>query len=166
MFVMRARRGMFTGLLTLLCAGAGCGWIAGEVAEQKVRQEALEAMTYDDLDALWAEAVELWDEYDCTLPKAPEADETFDCTEGGKRWLRVKSSSGAYRIELEHEVTRTKTDAEGKSTEEKVRQRDWDLEFKLLERVDPKKAEEIDAAARAKGQKAKDATRDLIDAFE
>ena len=33
------------------------------------------------------------------------------------------------------------------------------LEFKLFERVEPKKAE-------AKGQKAKDATRDLINAFE
>ncbi len=78
----------------------------------------------------------------------------------------MKSHSGEFAIELEHEVTHTTTDGEGKSKEKKVRQRDWDLEFKLLERVEPKKAEEIDAAAEAKGQKAKDATRDLLDAFE
>ncbi|MBV1859748.1 MAG: hypothetical protein KUG77_15150, partial [Nannocystaceae bacterium] len=58
------------------------------------------------------------------------------------------------------------SNSKGESEDKKVRQRDWDLEFKLLERTQPKKAEEIDAAAEAKGQKAKDATRDLLDAFE
>ncbi len=165
MTAMLARRGLLTGLLTLFCAGAGCGWIVGEAAEQKVRQDALEKVEYDDLDALWAEAVKLWDEYDCALPSTAKADETFEC-EDEKRWLRVKSASGNYRVELEHEFTRTTTNDKGETREEKVRQRDWDLEFKLLERVQPKKAEEINAAAEAKGQKAKDATRDLIDAFE
>lgn len=138
----------------------------GEAAEQKHRQEALEKITYDDLDAMWEEAVDLWDEYDCELPKDPKPDETFECEEGDKRWLRVKSSSGEYRVELEHEFTRTETNDKGETTTKKVRQRDWDLEFKLLERVEPKKAADIDAAAEEKGQKAKDATRDLLDAFE
>lgn len=163
---MFARRGFLTGLLTLLCAGSGCGWLVGEAAEQKVRQEALEKYEYEDLDEVWAEAVKLWDEYDCELPSKPKADETFECDEDDKRWLRVKSASGKYRVELEHEYTRTTTNDKGETKEKKVRQRDWNLEFKLLERVDPKKAEEIDAAAEEKGQKAKDATRDLIDAFE
>lgn len=162
---MDARRGLVAGLLATLCAGAGCGWIVGEIAEQKVRQEALEKATYDDLDKLWKEAVNLWDEYDCELPSDPKPDETFTC-EDKRRWLRVKSSSSEYRVELEHEVTRTKTNDKGETTEEKVRERDWDLEFKLLERVDPKKAEDITAAAEAKGDKAKDATKDLLEAFE
>lgn len=165
MIPMDARSGLVAGLLTLLCSTTACGWIVGEVAEQKVKQEALEKMTYDDLDALWKESVALWDEYDCELPEKPTPDETFTC-EDQRRWLRVKSSGGEYRVELEEEVTRTKTDAEGKTTTEKVRQRDWDLEFKLLERIEPEKAEEITAKAEAKGKKAKDATRDLIDAFE
>ncbi len=158
---MGIRHGLLVGLLSL----ASCGWIMGEVAEQKVRQDALKKATYDDLDKLWGEAVDLWDEYDCALPKTPKADETFTCEEQ-RRWLRVKSSSDGYRVELEHETTRTKTNDKGETTEERVRGRDWDLEFKLLERIDPKRAEEIDDAAEAKGQKAKDATRDLIDAFE
>ncbi len=137
----------------------------GEVAEQKVRQDALEKARYDDLDELWKEAVSLWDEYDCELTGKPTPDETFTC-EDERRWLRVKSHSGEYAIELEHEVTHTETNAKGETHDKKVRQRDWDLEFKLLERVQPKKAEEIDAAAEAKGQKAKDATRDLLDAFQ
>ncbi len=170
MGVMHARRGLQAALLSLVCGGGllgggGCGWIMGEVAEQKVRQEALEKVRYDDLDELWKEAVSLWDEYDCELTSKPTPDETFTC-EDERRWLRVKSHSGEFSIELEHEVTHTETNSEGESKEKKVRQRDWDLEFKLLERAQPKKAEEIDAAAEAKGQKAKDATRDLIDAFE
>ncbi len=155
-----------TGLLTLVCSGAGCGWLIGEAAEQKVRQEALEKHEYDDLDELWKEARSLWDEYDCELPEKPKADETFECEEGGKRWLRVKSSGSDYRVELEHEISRPKTNDKGETTTEMVRERDWNLEFKLLERVDPKKAEEIETKAEEKGQKAKDATKDLLEAFE
>lgn len=151
-------------LLSLVCGGASCGWIVGEVAEQKLRQEALEEVRYDNLDALWKEAVSLWKEYDCELTSKPTPDETFTC-EDERRWLRVKSHSGKYAIELEHEVTQLDSDDKGES-KKKGRERDWDLEFKLLERVEPKKALEIDAAAEAKGKKAKDATRDLIDAFE
>ena len=162
---MHVRSGLAAGLLTLLGFTPGCGWIMGEVAEQKVRQEALEKMSYDDLNELWKEAVALWDEYDCVLPEKPTPDETFTC-EDKRRWLRVKSAGGDYRVELEEEVTHTKTNDKGETTTEKVRQRDWDLEFKLLERVQPEKAEAINTQAAEKGQKAKDATRDLIDALQ
>lgn len=107
----------------------------------------------------------LWDESDCELTSKPTPDETFTC-EDERRWLRVKSHCGEYAIEVEHEVTHTETETADAPKEKKVRQRDWDLEFKLLERVEPKHAEEIDAKAEAKGQKAKDATCDLLDAFE
>lgn len=153
-------------LLVPLFSLASCGWIVGELAEQKARQDALDDVRYDDLDKLWAEAVDLWDEYDCALPKTPKADETFDCPDE-RRWLRVKEASGGtYRVELEHETTEIETNDKGEQTEKKVRSRDWDLEFKLLERVQPEKARSIDDAAEAKGDKAKDAAKDLLDAFE
>lgn len=155
------RRGMLVGLLSL----ASCGWLVGEAAEQKSRQDALDKVRYDDLDELWKEAVELWDEYDCELPDTPKADETFAC-EDKRRWLRVKSSSGEFRVELEEETTTREQNSDGEWVDKTERNRDWELEFKLLERLDPKQAAAIDAEAEAKGQKAKDATRDLIDAFE
>lgn len=154
-------RGMLVGLLSL----ASCGWIVGEAAEQKSRQDALEKVRYDDLDALWNEATELWDEYDCELPDKPKADETFACDDK-RRWLRVKSSGSEYRVELEYETTIREKNSDDEWVDKVERTRDWDLEFKLLERIDPKQAEAIDAEAEAKGQKAKDATRDLINAFE
>ena len=153
-------------LLVPVLSLASCGWIVGEIAEQKARQEALDDVRYDDLDKLWDEAVDLWDEYDCALPKAPKADETFDCPDA-RRWLRVKTASGGtYRVELEHETTEIETNDKGESSEKKVRSRDWELEFKLLERVLPEKARSIDEAAEAKGDKAKDAAKDLVEAFE
>ncbi|MBL4683608.1 MAG: hypothetical protein JKY37_03375, partial [Nannocystaceae bacterium] len=53
---MNSRRGLMAALLSLVCGGASCGWIVGEVAEQKMRQEALEKVRYGNLDTLWKEA--------------------------------------------------------------------------------------------------------------
>lgn len=153
-------------LLVSALSLSACGWLIGEAAEQKSRQDALEKVVYDDLDPLWEEAVKLWDEYGCTLPEDSKPDETFSCDKSGKRWLRVKSGSGGYRVEIEEERTHTQTDAKGVATTKTVRSRDWDMEFKLLERVEPEQAAAIEEAAEKKGDKAKDATRNLIDAFE
>jgi hypothetical protein len=150
---------------TLACAS--CGWIAGEVAEEKARQDALEDHVYtQDLDEVWNDAGAVWDEVDCALPETPKLDETFTCDKSTKRWFRMTTKSSGYVTAFEYERVDKHRDADGKTIVEKTRTREWDLEWRLLQEVDPAKAGDIEAKARAKGDKAKKATKDLIEAFE
>jgi hypothetical protein len=156
--------------ISLLCstlACASCGWLAGEVAEDKARQGALEEHVYtQDVDEIWSEARDLWGEFDCTLPETPKLDETFTCDKSTKRWFRMTAKSPGHVTAFEYERVDEHRDADGKTIVEKSRTREWDLEWRLLQEVDPDKAAEVDAAAKAKGEKAKKATKDLIEAFE
>jgi hypothetical protein len=150
---------------TLACAS--CGWIAGEVAEDKARQDALEDHVYaQDLDEIWSEARAVWSEFDCALPETPKLDETFTCDKSTKRWFRMTPKSSGYVIAFEHERSDEHRDADGKTVVTTTRTREWDLEWRVLQEIDPARAAEIDANAKAKGEKAKKATKDLIEAFE
>ncbi len=159
--------GVRTALFCSLLACASCGWIAGEVAEDKARQDALEDHVYtQSVDEIWREARSLWAEFDCELPEAPKLGETFTCDKTPKRWFRMTAKSPGHATMFEYERVDEHRDAEGKRVVEKKRTREWDLEWRLLQEVDPSKAAEIEANAKAKGEKAKKATKDLIEAFE
>ncbi|MFO7563675.1 MAG: hypothetical protein R6X02_13590 [Enhygromyxa sp.] len=140
-----------------------CGWIVGEITQQLHRQRALEQHVYEeDIAVLWKQVRDLWTSHGCEAPEQPVIGETLACEANDKRWLRVDPRDGGHRVEIE--VERTQKDAEG--NEKLVRERDWALEWKLLERVDPDKASEVEREAKAKGDKAKKATRELEDAVE
>ena len=159
-----------TGALALL-AGltcTSCGWIAAEIAEQKARQDALEDHVYvQDVDVVWREARSIWRDVGCELPETPRSDETFGCDASStKRWFRLTAKPRGYATAFESEHTKTKRGDDGKRIATKIRARDWDLEWRLLQELDPDAAADVDANAKAKGEKADKATRDLIEAFE
>jgi hypothetical protein len=140
-----------------------CGWIVGEIAQQLHRQNALQQHVYEqDIAVLWKQVRDLWTSRGCEAPEQPVIGETLACEANEKRWLRLDARDGGHRVEIE--VERTQKDAEGK--DKLVRERDWELEWKLLERVDPDTASRIDSEAKAKGEKAKKATRELEEAVE
>lgn len=150
-------------ILSLALAAPACGWIVGEITEQLHRQRALKAQVYEqDIALVWKEVRDLWTSHGCEAPEQPVIGETLACEASEKRWLRVDARGSGHKVEIE--VERTQTDAEGK--EKIVRERDWELEWKLLERIDPDKAAEVEGEAAAKGDKAKKAARELEDAVE
>lgn len=147
----------------LALALPACGWIAGELTQQLHRQRALDDHVYkQDLAQLWKEVRDLWTSHGCEAPEQPKVGETIACEANEKRWLRVDARSGGHQVEIE--IERKQTNAEGKET--LVRERDWNLEWKLLERIEPDTAAKIEAEAEAKGEKAKKAARELEDAIE
>lgn len=149
--------------LALALALPACGWLASELTQQLHRQRALDDHVYkQDLAQLWKEVRDLWKSHGCEAPEQPKLGETIACEGNEKRWLRVDARSGGHQVEIE--IERKQTDAEGK--EKLVRERDWDLEWKLLERIEPDTAAKIEAEAEAKGKKAKKAARELEDAIE
>ncbi|HLT37614.1 MAG TPA: hypothetical protein VK034_15080 [Enhygromyxa sp.] len=149
--------------LGLALALPACGWIVGEITQQLHRQEALKQHVYtQDIDELWRQVRDLWTSHGCEAPEQPTIGETLACEANEKRWLRVDRRGEGHRVEIE--VERTQKDAEGK--DKLVRERDWELEWKLLERVEPDTASRIESEAEAKGAKAKKATRELEDAIE
>ncbi|HVI00620.1 MAG TPA: hypothetical protein VM869_18005 [Enhygromyxa sp.] len=140
-----------------------CGWLASEITQQLHRQNALKQHVYkQDITQLWKEVRDLWTSHGCDAPEQPKLGETIACEGSEKRWLRVDARDGGHRVEIE--VERTQKDAEGK--EKLVRERDWELEWKLLERMEPDTASRIESEAQAKGDKAKKVTRELEDAIE
>jgi hypothetical protein len=149
--------------LSLSLALPACGWIVGEITQQLHRQRALEQHVYkQDIAVLWKQVRDLWTSHGCEAPEQPVIGETLACEANEKRWLRVDPRDGGHRVEIE--VERMQKDGEGK--DKLVRQRDWDLEWKLLERVDPDTASQVESEAQAKGEKAKKAARELEDAVE
>ncbi len=149
--------------LSLALSLPACGWIVGEIAEQMHRQNALKDHVYtEDINVLWKQVRDLWTSHGCEAPEQPKLGETIACEANEKRWLRVDARKGGHQVEIE--VERTKKDPEGKETV--VRERDWELEWKLLERVDPDTASRVESEAENKGDKAKKATRELEDAIE
>lgn len=150
-------------LCSIVLAVPACGWIVGEITEQLHRQRALEDHVYEqDLALVWKEVRDLWTSHGCEAPEQPVVGETLACEADEKRWLRLTKRSNGHQIEIE--VERTQKDAEGK--DKTVRERDWQLEWKLLERIDPDKAAEVEGEAQAKGEKAKKAAKDLEEAVE
>lgn len=157
------RRLFCTFALAFALALPACGWVVGKITEQLHRQRALEDHVYkQDITLVWKEVRDLWSSHGCDAPEQPTLGETIACEASEKRWLRVDARSGGHQVEIE--VERTQKDADGK--EKLVRERDWDLEWKLLERLEPDTASQIDSEAQAKGDKAKKATRELEDAIE
>lgn len=148
--------------LALALTTTACGWIVGEITQQIHRQSALKDQVYtQELPTLWREVRDLWTSYGCELSEEPKLGETIAC-EADKRWLRVDARKGGHKVEIE--VERTRAEAEGGTS--LVRERDWELEWKLLERVDPDTARRIESEAKAKGAKAKDAARLIEDSIE
>lgn len=147
----------------LMVSTTACGWIIGEVAEQLHRQRALKDHVYEqELATVWREVRDLWTSHGCELSETPKLGETIACEGNERRWLRVDARSGGHRVEIE--VERTQQDPQGKQV--KVRERDWAMEWKLLERIDPDTASRINSEANARGNKAKKATRELENALE
>jgi hypothetical protein len=143
-----------------------CSWLAGEIAEQKARQDALDSFVYPDpIAELWGKQLApLWSKQGCTLPESPELKQTIECAEGDdKAWLRVTPVEGGHRVEVEHEVEHI--DPEDPEKKIKERSRHYDLEWELLRNTHPDKAAEVEASAAKKGEKAKKAAKDLQDAF-
>jgi hypothetical protein len=158
--MLRRLRPLILGLALLLPA---CGWIVGEFTQQLHRQRALEQHVYkEDVAVVWKQVRDLWTSHGCEAPEQPVIGETLACEANVKRWLRVDARSGGHRVEIE--VERTQKDAEG--NDKLVRGRDWELEWKLLERVDPDTAGRVESEAKAKGEKAKKAARELENAVE
>jgi hypothetical protein len=158
--MLRRLRPLLLGLALLLPA---CGWIVGEITQQLHRQRALEQHVYkEDVTVLWKQVRDLWTSHGCEAPEQPVIGETLACEANDKRWLRVDARSGGHRVEIE--VERMQKDAEG--NDKLVRGRDWELEWKLLERVDPDTANRVESEAKAKGDKAKKAARELENAVE
>jgi len=149
--------------LTLVLSTTACGWIVGEITQQLHRQSALKAQVYtQDITKLWRELRDLWTSHGCELSEQPTLGETIACDATDKRCLRVDARDGGHKVEIELE--RTQKDAEG--NEKLVRERDWELEWKLLERVEPDTASRVEREAAAKGDKAKKATRELEEALD
>lgn len=160
--MLRRLRPLILGFALALTVPA-CGWIVGEITQQLHRQRALEQHVYEeDIAVLWKQVRDLWTSHGCQAPEQPVIAETLACEGSEKRWLRVDKRDGGHRVEIE--VERMQKDAEGK--DKLVRQRDWELEWKLLERVDPDTASRVESEAKAKGEKAKKAARELEDAVE
>lgn len=157
------RRLRLVALGLILFAVPACGWIAGEITQQLHRQRALDDHVYkQDITQLWKQVRDLWTAQGCEAPEQPKLGETIACEATEKRWLRVDARSGGHQVEIE--IERKQKDAEG--NEKLVRERDWNLEWKLLERIEPETAKQIQAEAEAKGDKAKKATRELEEAIE
>lgn len=159
-------------LLSLPCLMAvGCGWLVGEIAEQAHKQSAIEDHVYKDVepDQLWREINELWVAQGCQKIPEPVLATTVECEGGAPRWVRVDARDGGYHVEFEVEQT---LDAEaydvkeGESPPKPGRERDFDMEWTLLERLDYPTAKAIAAEAEAKGAKARDATRELDKSFD
>lgn len=157
------RRSLRILALGIALALPACGWIVGEFAQQMHRQNALKQHVYkQDIAELWKEVRDLWTSHGCEAPEQPTLGQTIACEANEKRWLRVDARDGGHRVEIE--VERTQKDAEGKDVV--VRDRDWELEWKLLERVDPDTASRVESEAKAKADKAKKATRELEEVIE
>jgi hypothetical protein len=149
--------------LGFVLALPACGWIASELTQQLHRQRALDDHVYkQELAQLWKEVRDLWISHGCEAPEQPKLGETIACEATEKRWLRVDARSGGHQVEIE--IERKQTDAEGK--EKLVRERDWELEWKLLERLEPDTASKVESEAQAKGDKAKKAARELEEVIE
>lgn len=155
-----------TAAFALALTPVACGWIVGEIAAQKARHDALDEQVYDeDLGKIWSELRPLWESDGCSLAESPTADTTFDCeTNGDKKWIRVNEVSNGHKVIAEHEVEHTDSNDRNKKT--KRRERDYDFEWRLMQNLDPDRAQSIDAAASARGEKAKKAAKDLAEAFE
>lgn len=140
----------------VLQLATGCGWIAGEAAADFHRWKKVGAYVYDDdLPKLWSELDQLWNEYDCDLPDSPKLDHTFECR---ARWLRVTKKDAGHAVKIEEEFT---------SHDDKVkRRRDREIEWKLLERLHPDVAAEIDDDAEKKKAKVRKAVNSLREAVE
>ncbi len=157
------RRLARTALVIAFLLAASCGWLMGKMAEQMHKQRALDDHVYkEDIGEVWKELAEIGESVGCDMPDKPKVGETIECTGSDKYWIRVDERSGGHQVEIETEVTRK--DADGK--EKTSRERDWDLEWKLLERVDPDTAKKIQDEADAKGEKAKEATKQLEETLE
>lgn len=150
-------------LASLFAVTGACGWIVGEAAEQLHRQRALDDHIYkQDIDELWKQVRDIWSAAGCELGDAPQLGETIACESGEKRWLRVDARGGGHQVEIEKEREQTTPEGEKKL----VRTRDWELEWKLLERMDYDKAKQIDDEATARGKKAKKAAKELEESIE
>lgn len=158
------RRLVRSALVVGFLLAASCGWLMGKMAEQMHKQRALDDHVYkQDVGEVWKQLSDIGESVGCDMPSEPKIGETIDCVSGDdKHWIRMDARDGGHQVEIEVEVTRK--DADGKETTS--RERDWDLEWKLLERVDPDTAKKIQEEADAKGEKAKEATKNLEEALE
>ena len=147
----------------------GCGKVFGEIAEADHVQDATRDYVFDEpVDELWKEAVVVLEEDGYRLEGAPVVDDTVKAPghEGShsRRWVNVRIA----KVDKGHRVTMhgvSEHQHNGK-WEPAGGHRRSDLEFTLIERLDPGFADKVETRAAEKKEKAEKLGRQAQDAVE
>ena len=145
----------------------GCGWIAEEIVEQMVIADKARAYEFPaDLEATWTETRAALAASGYTLEGDLRVDESVECEGPQDHFSRstayvriVKTGWFSHRLEIDV-VREEKQDGVWRT---RAASQAADIEWTVISRRDPTYAREVEAKAKAKGEKGRNIVRQIDD---